>query len=198
MRHVPKTAGGADCRAMSPSAEPASARAAVAGHLVPANLLTEGEIVILALKPSGWFLFIASMPVLASAAVVAGVAMVTGLLGQSVPREVVYSFCAAIGLLRMTTACWQWLGRTYVLTNRRAVCLRGLVNVRVQAAMLADIGRAELAVSLAERLFAAGSIVFLPIGERVPAVAWSAVARPVDVLEIVREAVGRSGRNRGT
>ena len=76
-------------------------------------------------------------------------------------------------------------------------CACGLVSVRVQAAMLADIGRAEAAVSLAERLFAAGSIVFLPIGERVPAVAWSAVARPAEVLEIVREALGRTGRTHG-
>ena len=192
---------------MTPSAEPTSDGAQVAAHLVPADLLEGGEVVILALKPSGWFVLLASLPVLASATVVAGAAYVVDIFHPPTPAPAILSFALAGVCTRAVFACWQWLGRTYVLTNRRIVSLCGLVNTDVQAAALTDVGRAAMAAAWVERILAAGTIFCLgpqddasgpaSAGADVPAralVTWSAVAHPQDVLEIVQEAIGRARR----
>ena len=143
---------------MSPSAEPASQRADVATHLVPANLLADGEIVILAIKPSNWFVPVVSLPVVASLGFVAVVVYVFSRYYAQAPQQVVYFFAAAGALARLAVGCWQWLGRTYVLTNRRVVCVRGLVRPSVATAALADIGAVVLAPSMVERPIGVGSI----------------------------------------
>ena len=63
---------------MMASADPATQ--AAPGYLVPANLLSDSEIIILALKPSGWFVLASSLPVVATAAAVAATAFAVGLL----------------------------------------------------------------------------------------------------------------------
>ena len=178
---------------MTPSAEPTS-KAEVAAHLVPANLLGDSEIIVLAIKPSGWFVLTASVPVVAAAAVVGVVAGVVGLYRPYEHVHAVLSFCAVAALARMVLACWQWIGRTYVLTNLRIVCVRGLISVDVASAALAEVGEAVLAGSLAERLVGIGSIYCLPASDGPLAVAWTAVARPAETHEVVQEAVRRARR----
>ncbi len=180
---------------MTPSAEPTS-HAEAAAHLIPLGLIEGGEIVILALKPSGWFVFVSSLPVLGSAAVVAAVAYVVGLYHPSSYERVVWWACAAGALIRMVAAVWQWLGRTYVLTNRRIICIRGLVRVHWTAAALADVREVVLAPSIGERLVGTGSIFCLANPEGPPGLSWQTVSRPVEIHEIVLEAVHRARRGK--
>ena len=177
---------------MTPSAEPTSRQADIAAHLVPADLLSGGEIIILAIKPSGWFVLLASLPVLVSALVVAVIAYVVDIYSSWSAAEAVICLCAAVVVIRLTWACWQWLGRTYVLTDRRIVTVRGLLHVRVSAAALTDIRRAVLTATIAERLFGTGGIYYLTDSENTPAVAWNTVAQPVEVHEIVTKTIERS------
>ncbi|MDY7009216.1 MAG: PH domain-containing protein [Planctomycetota bacterium] len=177
---------------MTPSAEPTSQRADIAAHLVPADLLGDGEIIILAIKPSGWFVLLASLPVLISALVVTVIAYVVNIYRSETPAETIICFCAAVAILRALGACWQWLGRTYVLTNHRIVTVRGLVHIRVSSAALMDIRRPVLTATITERLFGTGSICCLTASQSVPAVVWSAVDKPAQVHEMVLEAVNRS------
>ena len=179
---------------MTPSAEPTSQRAEAAAHLVPLDLLQDGEIVILAVKPSGWFVLVASLPVLGAAAVVAAVAYVLSVYHPPLHERVIWSGCAAAGLARMVVACCQWLGRTYVLTNRRIVCIRGLLRVQWLAVGLSELREALLAPSIPERLVGAGSIYCLAASESPAAMAWQTVARPAEVHEIILDAIGRSRR----
>ncbi len=177
---------------MTPSAEPTSQQADIAAHLVPADLLSGGEIIILAIKPSGWFVLLASLPVVISAVFVAVIAYVVDIYSGWSAAEAVICLCAAIVVIRVTGACWQWLGRTYVLTNLRIVTVRGLVHVRVSAAALAGIRRAELTATIAERLCGAGSVYCMTDSENAPAVAWNTIAHPAEVHEIVMEAIERA------
>ena len=178
---------------MSPSAEPTS-QAEAPAHLVPANLLGDDEIIILALKPSGWFVLTASLPVLAAAGVVAVAGYLLGRYRPYAAEQAVLPLCAAVALGRLVVACWQWVGRTYVLTNLRVISVRGLLRVEVAAAALGQVARAEAVPSLAERLVGIGSIYCLPGDQAAQAVSWNAVARPQEVLEIVSEAVRRARR----
>jgi len=166
----------------------------VAAHLVPANLLGADEIIILAIKPSNWFVPLASLPVAASAAVVATVAFVVNLYHAPTPLRVIAYACAAAALLRMVAACWQWLGRTYVLTNLRVVCVRGLLGPAVTDVPLTRVRQADLLATLPERIVGVGTIACRTGAEGPPAVVWHAVGNPDETHRIVREAVGRAQR----
>ena len=188
---------------MSPSAEPASGQAEVATHLVPANLLGDGEIVILALKPSNWFVPVVSLPMVASLGFVAAAMYIFSRYYPRAPQHVVYFFAAAGALARLAVGCWQWLGRTYVLTSHRVVCIRGLVRPSVAAADLTDIGEIVLAPSVVERPIGVGSLYcFASAAGEAPerlsagaaAVAWRTIAQPGEVRDILEEAVRRAHR----
>ncbi|KKM16341.1 hypothetical protein LCGC14_1686830 [marine sediment metagenome] len=176
---------------MTPSVEPTSEAEAPA-YSVPADLLGDSEIIVLAIKPSGWYLLTASLPVLIASAVAAGVAYGIGLFHPYSPREAVLSFCAAVALGRVMLACWQWIGRTYVLTNLRIVCLRGIVHVGVRAAALTEVRQAVLSAALPERVAGVGSIYCLPAAEGGVEVVWQTVARPREVHEIIDAALSRA------
>jgi hypothetical protein len=191
---------------MTPSAEPTSQGAQIAAHLVPADLLGGQEVIILAVKPSAWFVLLSSLPVLASATVVGVVAYVVNVYHPRTPAQVVLTLCAAGGMGRLIFACWQWLGRTYVLTNLRIIVVRGLMNVQVTAAGLTDVRRVVLEASLSERVVSAGSIFCLAGTDADPgrtdladpsAVAWNVISRPQQIHEIIEDAVRRAHRAEG-
>ena len=179
---------------MTPSAEPTSQQVQVAAHLVPANLLAGGEIVILAIKPSSWFVVIVSLPVLAGAGAVAAAVGIAGHYRPGTPDQLVYSFAAVAAVARLALGCWQWLGRTYVLTNLRVVCIRGLINVNIAAAPLAKVRQAALAQPMPERMLSLGSIYCLSDADATAAVSWNTIANPLQVQEILDEAIRRARR----
>ncbi|HET6428363.1 MAG TPA: PH domain-containing protein [Phycisphaerae bacterium] len=180
---------------MSPSAEPTSEAQAV-GYLVPANLLGDSEIIVLAIKPSGWFVLTASAPVLFAAAVAAAVAVAIGWLRPFPPQQAIVSFCAAAAFGRVVIACWQWIGRTYVLTNLRVIAVRGLISPQVQAAGLTDVQKVSLSPTVAERVVGIGTVYCLGSPEAGEGLAWNGVARPREVAETIDQAVRRA-RGRG-
>jgi len=166
----------------------------VGTHLVPANLLTDGELVLLAIKPSGWFVLIASLPILISAAVVSIIAYIVGIYRSSSPTETVLCLCAAVGFIRTVIACWQWIGRTYVLTNRRMITVRGVIRTRVSAVKLPDISKAILTAHIVERITGTGSIYCLTNAKDTPALIWNTISRPVEVHEIVLSTIDHARR----
>ena len=181
-----------DYKAMTP-AETTPERL-VGTHLVPANLLTGGELVILAIKPSGWFVLITSLPILISAAAVSIIAYIVGIYQRNSPTETVLCLCAAVGFIRIIIACWQWIGRTYVLTNRRMITVRGVVRIRISAVKLANISRAILTEHIAERITGTGSIYCLTDTKGTPALLWNTISRPVEVHEIIQSAIEHAKR----
>jgi hypothetical protein len=187
---------------MSP-AGPASEPDAVDARLVRMDLLGPGEAFILAIKPSGWFVPLVSLPVIISALVVGAGAAAINAFTPTLPREAILLVTGAAVIGRLLYGCWQWMGRTYVLTNRRMAILRGMINVEVQSAPLGDLDRAATAASLPDRLVGTGSVYTLRRGDAKvdrpvrPAIAWTAVARPEEVREIVEEAIRHVRHKRG-
>jgi len=182
---------------MSPSAEPAS-EAQVASYLVPANLLGDSEIIVLAVKPSGWFALTVSVPVIVAAALAGAVGLAIGRFHPFAPAEAIVSFCGAVAFGRVLVGCWQWIGRTYVLTNLRVIAVRGLVGPQVQAAGLTDVHEVTLLPSVAERVFGIGTVYCLGAPEATEGLAWNGVAHPREVAETIDQAVRRArGRGRG-
>ena len=175
---------------MTPSAEPA---APAADAIVPPKILEGGEVVILAIKPSGWSVALHSWPVLLAAAVVPGAALAVKLaMDIVVPQQLLVLICCAAALLRVGVAGFQWLGHLYVLTNRRVLRIRGVLRADLLACPLQKIRKTSLAADTAQRLVAVGSLVFAAGQEQMPAMVWRHIARPDEVLQVVNDAIRRA------
>jgi hypothetical protein len=177
------------------SAEDAAPAAAPPAAIVPDKLLDAGEVVILAIKPSFWFVLLNSFPALAATAGVALLARyVFAKLGvEWMTPKVVLTICAVIALAKVLASCIQWAGRLYILTNVRIMRVRGVLRADVFQCPLKQIAATHLAASLPEKVFAVGSLWFEVKDSTTQETAWLHIAQPNEIREIVREAIRRAG-----
>ena len=177
---------------MTPSVDPATV-AAPGLTVVPARLLDGGEVVILAVKPSGWFCLLTSLPVLVVAAAFAAVAgLARPVLPEPLQAGAVVWFWAGVSAVRLAAALGQWVGRLYVLTNRRVLRVSGVLREEVRACLLRDIVRAEVSVAAAERVVGVGSLSFESSQPAVRQSPWTHISHPSEVQQIVNEAISRA------
>jgi len=178
---------------MSPMADGANlARAADAKAAQAEQLLGSGEVVILAIRPSGWFILIVSFPVLTVAALMLIAALASeGLLGLPVSRDTAILFCLTVAGFRLAVALAQWTSRLYVLTNLRVLRVRGLLKIDVFQLPLKKIAQTDLLVTILERPLGLGSLFFRTV-EGVHEGDWICIARPGEVQQIVQDAVRRA------
>lgn len=174
--------------------EAAPAAAAPPATIVPDKLLDAGEVVILAIKPSFWFVLLNSFPALAAAAGVALVGYVFAKLGvEWMTPKVVLTICAAIALAKVLASCIQWAGRLYILTNVRIMRVRGVLRADVFQCPLRQITATRLVATLPEKVLAVGSLCFEVRDNTTQETAWLHIAQPAEIHEIVREAIRRAG-----
>jgi len=170
--------------------------------LLPGRLLRDGEIIILAIKPSLWYVPLVSWPVLAVAVLLPLVIHAAGrMFHVETPVNVaaVTTICAAAAVARLCAAMYQWTARLYVLTNLRIMRVRGLVQFDVFDCPLAKIRQVVATAMLIERPLGLGSLVFELKGEAdgiASAAAqehsWIHVARVQEVHAIVSQTIGRT------
>jgi len=176
---------------MSPSAEPAASVGAEA--LVPQRVLQDGEVVILAIKPSPWFVLEVSWPVVVIAALAAA-AVLLGLeiFGPFVGTQTALGICVTVACVRFFVGCFQWTARLYVLTNRRVIRIRGVVRESIFSCPLKRLRKAQPSAVLFERMVGVGSLLLMTVESEYPAAEWSCIARPAEVERIVNEAIRRA------
>jgi hypothetical protein len=104
----------------------------------------------------------------------------------------VYVLCAAAACARIVVACFQWMGRLYVLTNHRMILLRGVTKSEIFSCPLRRVTQTVLSVTFGERVTRTGSLLFdIPGGD--PALTtWIHIARPFEVREIANQAIRRA------
>jgi uncharacterized membrane protein YdbT with pleckstrin-like domain len=175
----------------APGAESESIDAA---QLVPADLLDGGEIVILAIKPSLWFVLIKSFRwVMAMIFLV----LLTNWIDEGmVPlaRSVIVQVAIALAALRLGLALLEWVSRLYVLTNRRIMRLTGIFNIDLFECQLTKIQNTFLTLAWYERLLGLGTISFATAGTGGIEVSWTHVNNPLELHERVRSAIHRAQR----
>ena len=95
--------------------------------LLTGHILQDGEVILLILKPSLWFILLSSLRWLAAIAILLVAAKIydDALPGKNVLYLEAGIFCMAG---RVMFAVLQWMGRLYVLTDMRIVKLSGIFS----------------------------------------------------------------------
>lgn len=173
------------CPASSPTAAVTPLGAMLARHV-----LRDGEIVLLALKPSFWFILVSSLRFLGIVAILALGAIAWE--GRN-HREWFY-IEAAIFLVagRIMWAVLQWMGRLYVLTDLRVIRLSGVLKLDIFDCALRKIARTQMTRSVKERLCATGSIEIIPADEAIASAVWQTISRPAEVNELIVSTINRA------
>lgn len=166
-----------------------SARAA---GLLPADLLQPGEIIILFLKPSPWYILLAPLASLAAMTILVLLAIQFNNwlnLGIS-QRDLVLLGVALVGV-RLFWQFLEWLSRIYVLTDRRIIRIKGVLRVQVFETPLKNIQHTYALFSLRERLFGLGTMAFTTAGTAFIEATWEMVARPLQVHKQIVQTLNR-------
>lgn len=159
------------------------ARAAL---LLPAQLLQPGEIIVLALKPSPLMVVLGPLKQLTVIVLVAALgATGAAYLGHDDVASRLLLAGLALVTGRVFWECLEWLSRVYVLTDQRVIRVGGVLRVRVFEAGLGQIQHSEVSLSLRERLFNLGTIVFSTAGTATAEAFWHMVAKPLEVHRTV-------------
>ncbi len=173
----------------------ADAAAARAAGMLTAELLQPGEIIILLLKPSPWFILLAPLRVLTAIVILAIAAdSLNGYLGMGVNRQNIYLLTMLLLLARVFWQFLEWLSRVYVLTDRRVIAVAGVLRVGVFETPLEKVQHTNLHFSLRERLFALGTIGFATAGTAFSEAYWLMLSNPLQVHQKVVQTLNRYRR----
>ena len=161
--------------------------------LVSRHVLRDGELVILLLKPSVWFILLSSLWFIAIDVLVLCAIFVFDLDDkmhlQKLPIVEAGIFLAAG---RLMWAVLQWASRLYVLTDLRILRVGGVFNVHIFDCPLRKVARTRLISVTRERIVGTGSIEIIPLDEAAPEGVWQTIARPRQVHEQVVAAINKA------
>lgn len=156
------------------------------------RVLREGETILLALRPSVWYVLLSSLPVLVVAGLLGGSLLLLDpgpdVLNPTV-RSGLWFALAAVSGLRLLLSALRWWGLLYVLTNLRVIRMGGVVYVDVRDCPLRDIEEVQVLAAPAERMLGLGSVVFTVEGRLAGELGWTHLARPDDVATEVCQAI---------
>jgi len=177
---------------MTPSADSASPSARLES-VAAERLLDDGELILLAIKPSGWFVLLVSWPVLVPAALLVAAAWVLNrFFPAEVPGQVICLLCLAGACGRLVIACAQWVGHLYLLTNRRVLRVRGMARVHIDECPLRRIHKTLLSAAVGERLLGLGTLMFEDAEGRTLETVWACLSQPGEVRDAVEAAIRRA------
>ncbi len=155
--------------------------------LLTRNVLQDGEIILLILKPSLWFIVFSSMRF---AAVIVLLLVIARVLPG--PDAAVMQIGVLLVIGRVMWAVLQWMSRLYILTDRRIIRLQGVFTVDVFESPLRKVARTRLIFSLRERLAGLGSIEIIPEDNSLPVGGWQTINHPAEVHEKVVATINRA------
>ena len=169
-----------------------SADAYAPDEAVPAHLLDldGGEIVVLAIKPSPWFVLFRSVRWLAALTFVVLALRLVPAAASWI--STINQVGQAAAVLVVVVNVMQWVSRLYVLTNRRMMRFHGVWNIAIFEIPLTRIDGTTLHVAAYERLTRLGTIIFDTPSEPIDVPRWSNIARPQEVQTNIDNAIRRA------
>jgi hypothetical protein len=173
------------------AAAPAPATTALAAVL-SRHIIRDGEIVILLLKPSIWFIALSSLRFAAIVLLVMGATRIFDDYLPPINKLAMIEAGVFLILGRLTWATLQWTSRLYVLTDMRIVAISGAFNAQVFECPLRKVARTRVIYSSRERITRLGSIEIIPVAEDAPAFLWQTIARPRLVHEQIVATINKA------
>lgn len=159
---------------------------------LPMDILDGGEVIILALKPSLWFVLFDSLKwIVAGAVVIAGWALAGNTWARFSETLAAQLTMLAVGC-RLGVALLRWVSRFYVLTNRRVMRVRGVFRPDVLDIQLTRVMNTRVTQALNERMTALGTLHFAADRPMPRDCAWRNIAHPEEVHAEVRRAIERA------
>jgi len=155
------------------------------------DVLDGGEIVLFALKPSMWYLVLVSARWLAGAAVIILLAPFL-FQARAATAEILTQAALFVTAVRLILALLQWSSSLYVLTDRRVMCYRGVMQVSLFESSLVHIRNTYVRASPVERICKVGSIGFSLQGGKKVDVWWEQLSDPHAVHERIRRAIEKA------
>jgi hypothetical protein len=188
--HLPN----APLRLASEGAATADAAPAIApslATLLTRHILRDGELVLLILRPSLWFVPLSGIRFIAAVLICMIAATV---FAERVPGNPIVYVEVGIFLIagRLMWGVLQWMGRLYVLTDLRIVRLAGVFAVDIFDCPLRKVARTRLIYTTRERVLGVGSIEIIPQDEEQPAGVWQTIAKPRHVHQQVLATIRRA------
>jgi len=156
--------------------------------LLTRHLLRDGEMILLVLKPSLWYILLSSLRVIAVTLIVAIAARLWMHANTHTCADVTV-FCIAA---RFLLAAASWIGRLYVLTDQRVLQISGVLNVDICDCPLRKVARTRVLASFREKLLGLGSVEIIPQEEERPCALWQTIAKPVEINDRLNAAIRKA------
>ncbi len=161
------------------------------GQLLAGHVLRDGELILLILRPSRWFILLSSLTFLAVTAILMTLAVIYDeRLRHLSPQYLQVGMFLMMG--RLMWATLQWMGRLYLLTDMRLVTIDGVFTMDVFDCPLRKVARTLLEQTFKERICRVGSIVIVPQDEHMPFGAWRMIAHPRRVHDMIKATIARA------
>ena len=160
--------------------------------LLAGNVIPQGELVHLLIKPSRWFILLNSALFSAVTVVAIGASHLLGvkfLLSTSLCVQSAVFLVAG----RVMWSVVQWMGRYYILTDYRVVRVSGIFDVDIQSCRLRKVDQVNLYTTIGERVLGKGCVELL--NEDPKKMTWQTISRPARIHRAVAAAVARSKSN---
>jgi hypothetical protein len=159
--------------------------------LLASHILRDGEVVLLILKPSIWFILLSSLRFIALTLILTIAAKVFNqhLAG---PYRGYAELGTSLIVGRLMWATLVWMGRLYILTDMRILSISGVFNVEVFDCPLRKVARTRLIRNVEDRVVGVGSIEIIPQDESYPFGLWQTLARPKAVHEQIVATINRA------
>lgn len=149
-------------------------------RIISPALLLPAEVVLFEWKPSLWYVAFVSLPIATAGLAALAIALTVGELPVSVRQWGVVIGVSVVGL-RVAAALLQWLGRTYVLTDRRILTQYGVFNVVIECLGLEQIENTFVAQGAGQRILGIGTIFFRCASGGGMPLAWQHLREPKEV-----------------
>ena len=160
--------------------------------LLTRHVLRDGELVILILKPSLWFILLSALRfALAVVVVVVGWLVFADRLPRVAPR-VLMELGGIVIAGRLMWSTVQWSSRLYVLTDMRIIRLGGVFNVSIFDCPLRKVARTRLVSPVREKIVMCGTIEIIPADETLPVAQWQTIAKAARVHEVVVATINKA------
>jgi hypothetical protein len=161
------------------------------GRLVAGHLIGDGEIVLLLTRPSLLSILLSGWQLIVFVCLAVALAALNANLLPGHRRDYVQLGVLIIAL-RLGVSTVQWMGRYYVLTDRRVLTLSGVLHVDVWECPLRRLARPRLLRSWRDRVLRLAHLELIPEDERLPIGTWLWLGRPESVYLAVLQAMRRA------